>query len=126
MDLGFERVAHRTDSVALTDVKVDGQLDVVLEILGAPDPSLEARVAPESTGAGSSSLTPDGTGSSRTCERCLGRPSVGLSDGKTNVTAKLGKGTSVLDWSALLLMYGKLHAGILGVAARAAGSRPDA
>jgi glycogen debranching enzyme len=36
VDLLFERVAHRTESVALTDVKIDGQLDVVLEILRAP------------------------------------------------------------------------------------------
>ena len=28
----FERVAQNRDSVALTDLKVDGQLDVVLEI----------------------------------------------------------------------------------------------
>jgi glycogen debranching enzyme len=32
VDLLFERVAHRADSVALTDVHVDGDLDVVLEI----------------------------------------------------------------------------------------------
>jgi glycogen debranching enzyme len=32
VDLLFERVAHRGDSVALTDVQVDGDLDVVLEI----------------------------------------------------------------------------------------------
>lgn len=32
VDLLFERVAQNRDSVALTDVKVDGQLDVVLEI----------------------------------------------------------------------------------------------
>jgi glycogen debranching enzyme len=36
VDLLFERVAHRAESVALTDVKIDGQLDVVLEILRAP------------------------------------------------------------------------------------------
>src|SRR5207302_571954 len=32
VDLLFERVAERRDSVALTDVRIDGQLDVVLEI----------------------------------------------------------------------------------------------
>lgn len=32
VDLLFERVAQNRDSVALTDVTVDGQLDVVLEI----------------------------------------------------------------------------------------------
>jgi hypothetical protein len=32
VDLLFERVAHRADSVALTDVQVEGDLDVVLEI----------------------------------------------------------------------------------------------
>jgi glycogen debranching enzyme len=32
VDLLFERVAQRADSVALTDVQVDGRLDVVLEI----------------------------------------------------------------------------------------------
>jgi glycogen debranching enzyme len=32
VDLLFERVAHRAESVALTDVQVDGDLDVVLEI----------------------------------------------------------------------------------------------
>jgi glycogen debranching enzyme len=37
VDLLFERVADRAESVALTDVKVDGQLDVVLEILRTPD-----------------------------------------------------------------------------------------
>jgi glycogen debranching enzyme len=37
VDLVFERVAHRGDSVAITDVKVDGELDVVLEIPRAPD-----------------------------------------------------------------------------------------
>src|SRR3954447_5816970 len=31
VDLLFERVARRSDSVALTDVKIDGELDVVLE-----------------------------------------------------------------------------------------------
>jgi glycogen debranching enzyme len=51
VDLVFERVAHRADSVALTDVKVDGQLDVVLEILRAPDP--ETRPTPEPGGDGS-------------------------------------------------------------------------
>jgi glycogen debranching enzyme len=37
VDLLFERVAQRVGSVAVTDVKVDGQLDVVLEIPRAPD-----------------------------------------------------------------------------------------
>jgi glycogen debranching enzyme len=37
VDLLFERVAHRADSVALTDVRVDGELDVTLEILGADE-----------------------------------------------------------------------------------------
>ncbi len=32
MDLRFERVQPRGDSVALTDVRVEGELDVVLEI----------------------------------------------------------------------------------------------
>jgi hypothetical protein len=32
VDLLFERVAQRSDSVALTDVRIDGDLDVVLEI----------------------------------------------------------------------------------------------
>jgi hypothetical protein len=32
VDLLCERVAQKRESVALTDVKVDGQLDVVLEI----------------------------------------------------------------------------------------------
>jgi hypothetical protein len=36
VDLLFERVAHRSDSVALTDVKVDGPLDVVLEVARDP------------------------------------------------------------------------------------------
>lgn len=32
VDLLFERAAQNRDSVALTDLTVDGQLDVVLEI----------------------------------------------------------------------------------------------
>jgi hypothetical protein len=32
IDLVFERVAHRAESVALTDVRIDGDVDVVLEI----------------------------------------------------------------------------------------------
>jgi hypothetical protein len=36
VDLLFERVAQNRDSVALTDVTVDGQLDVVLEIPRTP------------------------------------------------------------------------------------------
>jgi hypothetical protein len=46
VDLAFERVAHRSDSVALTDVKVDGQLDVVLEILRSPEREQQSQVAP--------------------------------------------------------------------------------
>jgi glycogen debranching enzyme len=38
VNLLFERVAQNRDSVALTDVKVDGQLDVVLEIPRATGP----------------------------------------------------------------------------------------
>ena len=53
VDLVFERVAHRTDSVALTDVRVEGQVDVVLEILRAHDP--EMRPLPEPSGDGSRS-----------------------------------------------------------------------
>jgi glycogen debranching enzyme len=39
VDLLFERVAQRSDSVALTDVRIDGQLDVVLEIQSGREPS---------------------------------------------------------------------------------------
>jgi glycogen debranching enzyme len=39
VDLLFERVARRSDSVALTDVRIDGQLDVVLEIQSGREPS---------------------------------------------------------------------------------------
>jgi hypothetical protein len=46
VDLVFERVAHRGDSVAITDVKVDGELDVVLEIPRAPDRRAVARPDP--------------------------------------------------------------------------------
>ena len=49
VDLLFERVAHRSDSVALTDVKVDGQLDVVLEILRSPEREPQSQVAPRKT-----------------------------------------------------------------------------
>jgi glycogen debranching enzyme len=42
VDLLFERVAHRTDSVALTDVRVDGDLDVLLEIPRAADQPVRA------------------------------------------------------------------------------------
>jgi glycogen debranching enzyme len=45
VDLLFERVAHKRDSVALTDVAVDGNLDVVLEIPRAPD--RDVSLAPE-------------------------------------------------------------------------------
>ena len=39
VDLVFERVADRAESVALTDVQVDGELDVVLEVVDpARDP----------------------------------------------------------------------------------------
>jgi hypothetical protein len=44
VDLLFERVGHKQDSVALTDVAVDGNLDVVLEIPRAP--AHDASVAP--------------------------------------------------------------------------------
>ncbi|MGZ4229765.1 MAG: amylo-alpha-1,6-glucosidase [Solirubrobacteraceae bacterium] len=47
VDLLFERVAHRTESVALTDVKIDGQLDVVLEILRPQGQGPGGRVAPD-------------------------------------------------------------------------------
>jgi glycogen debranching enzyme len=53
VDLRFERVAHRTDSVALTDVKVNGQLDVVLEILRSPELEPDGRGASDPMGAGS-------------------------------------------------------------------------
>jgi glycogen debranching enzyme len=52
-DLVFERVAHRADSVALTDVKIDGQLDVVLEILRAPGHEPRAEGQLEATGSDS-------------------------------------------------------------------------
>jgi hypothetical protein len=44
VDLVFERVAQRSDSVALTDVRIDGHLDVVLEFAPAADegPQYEA------------------------------------------------------------------------------------
>jgi glycogen debranching enzyme len=42
VDLLFERIAHRTDSVALTDVSVDGDLDVLLEIPRAADRPVRA------------------------------------------------------------------------------------
>jgi hypothetical protein len=38
VDLLFERVGQRSNSVALTDAKIDGELDVVLEIPRALDP----------------------------------------------------------------------------------------
>jgi glycogen debranching enzyme len=53
VDLVFERVAHRAESVALTDVRIDGQLDVVLEILRAPDPERECQLTTPPIGAGS-------------------------------------------------------------------------
>jgi hypothetical protein len=53
VDLLFERVANRTDSVALTDVKVDGQLDVVLEILRSPQREQQGQVAPRQASPGS-------------------------------------------------------------------------
>jgi glycogen debranching enzyme len=37
IDLLFERVAHRPDRVALTDVRIDGDVDVVLEIAPGRD-----------------------------------------------------------------------------------------
>jgi glycogen debranching enzyme len=40
VNMSFERVANRADSVALTDAQVDGDLDVVLEISRAGDPAL--------------------------------------------------------------------------------------
>ncbi|HEX3832580.1 MAG TPA: glycogen debranching N-terminal domain-containing protein [Solirubrobacteraceae bacterium] len=52
VDLLFERVAHRTESVALTDVKIDGQLDVVLEILRAPGHEPRARDPLDPLGSG--------------------------------------------------------------------------
>jgi glycogen debranching enzyme len=39
VDLLFERVAQRSDSVALTDVRIDGELDVVLEVRSGREPS---------------------------------------------------------------------------------------
>lgn len=42
VDLLFERVSPGGDSVALTDVRVDGELDVVLEIPRASDRDLGA------------------------------------------------------------------------------------
>jgi glycogen debranching enzyme len=42
VDLLFERVRPRGDSVALTDVRVDGELDVVLEIPRASDGDTDA------------------------------------------------------------------------------------
>ncbi len=53
VDLVFERVAHRAESVALTDVRVDGQLDVVLEILRAPGPERECQLTVPRIGVGS-------------------------------------------------------------------------
>jgi hypothetical protein len=50
VDLLFERVGHRAESVALTDVRIDGQLDVVLEILRAPEPVHECRATYEPVG----------------------------------------------------------------------------
>jgi glycogen debranching enzyme len=43
VNLLFERVAQRAGSVALTDVNVDGELDVVLEIPRATDEEVPAR-----------------------------------------------------------------------------------
>jgi hypothetical protein len=42
IDLLFERIAQRLESVALTHVKVDGQLDVVLEISRSPSQVVRA------------------------------------------------------------------------------------
>ena len=57
VDLVFERVAHRAESVALTDVKVDGQLDVVLEILREQDPEPEGSLDSEPAALASKPLT---------------------------------------------------------------------
>jgi glycogen debranching enzyme len=62
VDLLFERVAHRTESVALTDVKIDGELDVVLEILRAPGREPRGRDSLDSTGSGAEPrITTSGT-----------------------------------------------------------------
>jgi glycogen debranching enzyme len=42
VDLVFERIAPRAESVALTDAKIDGQLDVVLEISRSPNQVVRA------------------------------------------------------------------------------------
>lgn len=46
VDLLFERVGERSNSVALTDAKIDGELDVVLEIPRAPDHDVVAHRNP--------------------------------------------------------------------------------
>jgi hypothetical protein len=46
VDLLFERVGHKQDSVALTDVAVDGNLDVVLEIPRTPAHDVSAAPPP--------------------------------------------------------------------------------
>jgi glycogen debranching enzyme len=50
VDLLFERVGHRADRVALTDVQVEGDLDVVLEIPHQLEPGREGQTRAE-TGA---------------------------------------------------------------------------
>jgi hypothetical protein len=57
VDLLFERVAHRTERVALTDVKINGQLDVVLEILRAPGHKPRARDPLDPLGSGTKPQT---------------------------------------------------------------------
>jgi hypothetical protein len=51
VDLLFERVAHRADSVALTDVQVEGDLDVVLEIPRRVEPGRAGESPVETTAA---------------------------------------------------------------------------
>jgi glycogen debranching enzyme len=55
VDLLFERVARRPETVALTDVHIDGDVDVVLEIGSGGDqeraPSLEQVLGPSATPA---------------------------------------------------------------------------
>lgn len=56
VDLLFERVRPGGDSVALTDVRIDGELDVVLEIPRAPDRDFQAA---------------DGAGALASASRCV-------------------------------------------------------
>ena len=54
VDLLFQRVTQRPDSVALADVQVDGRLDVVLEIPRARDEEIAPALGPAYAGLGRS------------------------------------------------------------------------